>query len=141
MIEDLQFPDPRVTKFCEVQQIPKAYEMDTTFMQLIQQFPHLALEIKDSGFSRKLKFAFVSSIRSGQYSPGSQLASEFLGSIQPTDVDSIRRFCCDLEWKARAEYADTFFQMLAGLARNPTRKIKDLEFEVVPAPGVIVVLD
>lgn len=110
-------------------------ELIPPFMQLMQQFPHLAHEIRLRLFSQP-QLAFVSSFRSGQYSRACQLALEFLESIQSSDIGYIRRVCCDLEWTARVEYANTFFQMLARLATNPTREIKDLQFDVVPAPGV-----
>lgn len=128
--ESLEFVD-----FTKVRNFTQATELIPPFMQLMQQFPHLAREIRLRLFSQP-QFAFVSSIQRGQYSHGCQLALDFFKSIQSADIGYIRKIRCDLEWTTRAEYADTFFQLLARLATNPTRDIKDLEFEVELVPEV-----
>ncbi|KAL9077416.1 MAG: hypothetical protein Q9161_000261 [Pseudevernia consocians] len=122
-------------KFSKSRKSTQPAELILPVIQLMQQFPHLAREMRLRLFLQP-EFAFVSSVRNGQYSHGCQLALEFLNSIQSVDIGYIRKIRCDLEWKTRAEYADTFFQMLARLATNPTRDIKDLEFEVEQVPGV-----
>lgn len=135
-IYGLQVPERlEFVKFSKSKKSTQPAELIPPFMQLMQQFPHLACEMRLRLFSQP-QFAFVSSIRNGQYSHGCQLALEFLQSIQPAEIGCIRKICCDLEWTTRAEYADSFFEMLARLATNPTRDIKDLDFEVKPAPEV-----
>ena len=57
-------------------------------------------------------------------------------SILSADIGYIGKVRCVLEWTTRAEFADTFFQMLARLATNPTRNIKNLDLEVESAPEV-----
>ena len=57
-------------------------------------------------------------------------------SILSADIGYIGKVCCVLEWTTRAEFADTFFQMLATLATNPTRDFKNLDLEVESAPEV-----
>lgn len=106
-----------------------------SFKELMQQFPHLAREMRLRLFSQP-RFEFVSSERSGQYSHGCQLALEFLKSILSADIGYIRKIHLDLEWTTKAECADTFFQMLGRLAQDPIRDIKDLDFEVQPVPEI-----
>lgn len=57
-------------------------------------------------------------------------------SILSADVGYIGKVRCVLEWTTRAEFAHTFFQMIARLATNPTRDIKNLDLEVESAPEV-----
>lgn len=127
--ERLQF-----VKFGESRRNVQPSDLIPPFMELMQQFPHLAREMRLRLFSGP-RFAFVSSVRSGRYSHGCQLALGFLMSIQSTDIGYIRKIHLDLEWTTRAEYADTF-RMLERLAQDPIRDMKDLDFAVQPAPGI-----